>query len=90
MTSLEKFQSRILIIFAVNYNVTQGACRNQNGKYNDIFSALLTLDNCKIKCGNTVGCGAVSYNEVTLDCYGTSMVATTTRESAWKCYSKTG
>ena len=77
-------------ITGASYNLTQGACRNQNGKYNDIFSDLLTLDKCKTKCGNTVGCGAVSYNEVTLDCYGRSMTATTTPVGAWKCYTKTG
>ena len=90
MKSSGNFRIYFCYFYAVSFNATQGACRNQNGQYNDIFSDLLTLDECKSMCASAVGCGAVSYNEVTLDCYGTSMIATTTSESAWNCYSKTG
>jgi len=73
-----------------NYVVTEGACRNENDRFNDIFSKLgmPTLAECKNMCDNTVGCGAVSYSEGKTMCFGTSMKYSTKIENDWKCYSK--
>ena len=71
------------------YKVAQGACRNENNKYSDIFtSTSVTLAQCQSKCSDMVGCNAVSYQESGGSCYGTSRKASTTSESAWKCYYK--
>ena len=75
------------------YEVTRGLCRNENGEYDDIFASdgtTPTLKECKKKCDNLLGCGAVSYHELTAKCHGTSNKSTTVSESKWKCYYKTG
>ena len=78
-----------LFYTTVNYEVAQGACRNENNQVNDIFSSnSLTLDQCKSKCNANVGCNAVSFSESGGYCYGTSKKATTASESLWKCYYK--
>ena len=74
--------------FLDKFNVTEGVCLNENGDYNDIFHSdgtKYTLNECKDKCENTIGCGAVTYADGS--CYGTSMKATTVGiGSNWKCY----
>ena len=88
----------LFLCCADKYEETRGACLNENGEYDDIFESdgtKPTLNECKNKCDNTVGCGAVTYHQETSRCYGTSIKVIPDHQSAflnsaWKCYYKRG
>ena len=46
----------------------------------------LTVSQCKKKCDDTPGCGAVSWNNG--DCFMSSSMTTTIEEADWICYAK--
>ena len=70
------------------YRPHSGACRNENGRYNDKGSGSgNSLLACKQSCDATQGCGAVFWNGLD-HCYMTSQIASTTSENEWTCYSK--
>ena len=79
------------MFYAGNYEETTGACRNQNGEFDDIFfsnDVTYSKSRCKEKCDSMVGCGAVSYQKDKKTCHGTSRKVTTSSESTWTCYYK--
>ena len=90
-----KFHINRFVFYAV-YEVEQGICLNENGKFYDIFAngmdTRYTLSECKDKCDSTDGCKAVSYHEAGSTCHGTSWKVTTTSEThnGWKCYYRPG
>jgi hypothetical protein len=72
-----------------DYTVTEGACRTDNDEDDDVFACdarIRDLSACKAKCNTLSECGAVSWDGSI--CCGLSKKATTTKETAWKCYSK--
>ena len=69
------------------YRIHSGACRNENDRYDDKGKGSdISLLACKLSCDAAKGCGAISWDDNT--CYMTSLMASTTSESNWKCYSK--
>merc|ERR1712080_118950 len=74
-----------------DYNVTEGACRTGDDEYKmDGFpceaGTMKNLAQCKRKCNSLEKCRAVSWNGYI--CCGVTEKKTTTKETAWQCFSK--
>ena len=69
------------------YKEYDGKCRNEDNDYDELGTdAQESHTECQKKCDETEGCGAVSWNGNT--CFMTSLMATTSLTTGWKCYSK--
>ena len=74
----------------VLYNKFDGACRNENGNYDDLGRFDVdSLDSCQQKCNQIPRCNAISWH-YDGRCRLTSTMAETTSERNWKCYTRNG
>ena len=66
----------------------QITCVKPNNDFDDIGhgGTSFTVSQCKKKCDNTPGCGAVSWNNG--DCFMASSMAVTIEDANWICYAR--